>query len=61
MRALLELVRAPAALSVPGDTMAVADGAGQASGLALASVIMYWSGTALERRADVTRTPSSVR
>ncbi|MEU4510487.1 SCO3242 family prenyltransferase [Nonomuraea wenchangensis] len=54
MRALLELVRAPAALSVPGDTMAGAAAAGRrpAPGLALASVLMYWSGMALNDWAD---------
>ncbi|MGA5758889.1 SCO3242 family prenyltransferase [Nonomuraea bangladeshensis] len=54
MRALLELVRAPAALSVPGDTLAGAAAAGRrpAPGLALASVLMYWSGMALNDWAD---------
>src|SRR5690606_18979266 len=54
MRALLELVRAPAALSVPGDTLAGAAAAGRrpAAGLALASVLMYWSGMALNDWAD---------
>ncbi|MFG1959123.1 SCO3242 family prenyltransferase [Nonomuraea sp. NPDC049028] len=63
MRALLELVRAPAALSVPGDTMAGAAAAGRmpAPGLALASVLMYWSGMALndwaDREADAVERP----
>ncbi|TDD10378.1 4-hydroxybenzoate polyprenyltransferase [Nonomuraea deserti] len=63
MRALLELVRAPAALSVPGDTMAGAAAAGRrpAPGLALASVLVYWSGMALndwaDREADAVERP----
>ncbi|MFB9629328.1 SCO3242 family prenyltransferase [Nonomuraea helvata] len=63
MRALLELVRAPAALSVPGDTMAGAAASGRrpAPGLALASVLMYWSGMALndwaDREADAVERP----
>ncbi|MET8988182.1 SCO3242 family prenyltransferase [Nonomuraea wenchangensis] len=63
MRALLELVRAPAALSVPGDTMAGAATAGRrpAPGLALASVLMYWSGMALndwsDRETDAVERP----
>ncbi|MGW5158644.1 hypothetical protein ACWEPN_24475, partial [Nonomuraea wenchangensis] len=63
MRALLELVRAPAALSVPGDTMAGAAAAGRrpAPGLALASVLMYWSGMALndwsDRETDAVERP----
>ncbi|MEV4547912.1 SCO3242 family prenyltransferase [Nonomuraea wenchangensis] len=63
MRALLELVRAPAALSVPGDTMAGAAAAGRrpAPGLALASVLLYWSGMALndwsDREADAVERP----
>ncbi|MEV0231811.1 SCO3242 family prenyltransferase [Nonomuraea sp. NPDC050786] len=63
MRALLELVRAPAALSVPGDTMAGAAAAGRrpAAGLAVASVLMYWSGMALndwaDREADAVERP----
>ncbi|MGI5270459.1 SCO3242 family prenyltransferase [Nonomuraea sp. CA-218870] len=54
MRALLELIRAPAALSVPGDTMAGAAAAGRrpAAGLALASVLVYWAGMALNDWAD---------
>ncbi|MEU7859341.1 SCO3242 family prenyltransferase [Nonomuraea sp. NPDC049141] len=63
MRAMLELVRAPAALSVPGDSMAGAAAAGRrpAPGLALASVLMYWSGMALndwaDREADAVERP----
>ncbi|MER6009069.1 SCO3242 family prenyltransferase [Nonomuraea angiospora] len=63
MRALLELVRAPAALSVPGDTMAGAVAAGRSPnpGLAVASVLMYWSGMALndwaDREADAVERP----
>ena len=63
MRALLELVRAPAALSVPGDTMARPPPRGRrpAPGLALASVLMYWSGMALndwaDREADAVERP----
>ncbi|PZG05162.1 SCO3242 family prenyltransferase [Nonomuraea aridisoli] len=63
MRALLELVRAPAALSVPGDTMAGAAAAGRCAnpGLAVASVLMYWSGMALndwaDREADAAERP----
>lgn len=63
LRAVLELVRAPAAVSVPGDTMAGAAAAGlpPAPGLALASVLMYWSGMALndwaDREADAVERP----
>ncbi|MFJ2034170.1 SCO3242 family prenyltransferase [Streptosporangium sp. NPDC087985] len=54
MRALLELVRAPAALSVPGDTMAGAAVAGRPArpGLAVASVLLYWAGMALNDWSD---------
>jgi hypothetical protein len=54
VKALLELVRAPAALSVPGDGMAGAAVAGRppAPALALASVLVYWSGMALNDWAD---------
>ncbi|WP_327589879.1 UbiA family prenyltransferase [Nonomuraea sp. NBC_00507] len=53
-RALLELVRAPAAVSVPGDTMAGAAAAGVrwAPGLGVASTLLYWSGMALNDWAD---------
>ncbi|MFC5161973.1 SCO3242 family prenyltransferase [Nonomuraea angiospora] len=60
---MLELVRAPAALSVPGDTMAGAVAAGRSPnpGLAVASVLMYWSGMALndwaDREADAVERP----
>ncbi|GAA2313459.1 UbiA family prenyltransferase [Nonomuraea roseoviolacea subsp. roseoviolacea] len=63
MKALLELVRAPAALSVPGDMMAGAAAAGRraAPGLALASVLIYWAGMALndwaDREADAVERP----
>ncbi|MQY05971.1 SCO3242 family prenyltransferase [Actinomadura macrotermitis] len=48
-RDLAELVRAPAALTVPGDSLA-----GGARGLApaLASVCLYWAGMALNDYAD---------
>ncbi|MGP3956515.1 SCO3242 family prenyltransferase [Nonomuraea sp. 3N208] len=54
VRALLELVRAPAAVSVPGDTMAGAAAAGVrwAPGLGVASTLLYWSGMALNDWAD---------
>ncbi|WP_344980642.1 UbiA family prenyltransferase, partial [Streptosporangium fragile] len=54
MRAVLELVRAPAALSVPGDTMAGAPAAGRRAtpGLAAASVLLYWAGMALNDWSD---------
>ncbi|WP_182874242.1 SCO3242 family prenyltransferase [Microbispora sp. H10670] len=54
MRAWLELVRAPAALSVPGDTLAGAAAAGRAArpGLAAASVLLYWAGMALNDWSD---------
>ncbi|MFG6202496.1 SCO3242 family prenyltransferase [Nonomuraea sp. JJY05] len=63
MKALLELVRAPAALSVPGDMMAGAAAAGRSSapGLALTSVLIYWAGMALndwaDREADAVERP----
>ncbi|NUW34627.1 UbiA family prenyltransferase [Nonomuraea sp. SMC257] len=63
MKALLELVRAPAALSVPGDMMAGAAAAGRraAPGLALSSVLVYWAGMALndwaDREADAAERP----
>ncbi|WP_328946303.1 UbiA family prenyltransferase [Streptomyces sp. NBC_00250] len=57
LRALLELVRAPAALTVPGDTLAGATAAGrplgaETAGLAAASVCLYWAGMALNDWAD---------
>lgn len=56
-RALLELVRAPAALTVPGDSLAGATAAGWPLGprtvqLAAASACLYWSGMALNDYAD---------
>ncbi|WP_024754413.1 SCO3242 family prenyltransferase [Streptomyces exfoliatus] len=56
-RALVELVRAPAALTVPGDILAGAAAAGRplrgsTAGLAAASVCLYWSGMALNDYAD---------
>ncbi|HEX4815004.1 MAG TPA: UbiA family prenyltransferase [Nonomuraea sp.] len=64
-RDLLELVRAPAALSVPGDVLAGA-AAGQAlggrtAGLACSSVCLYWAGMAAndwaDRRLDAVERP----
>lgn len=57
--ALVQLVRAPAALTVPGDALAGAAAAGRSlrgRGLALpaASVALYWSGMALNDYADRT-------
>ena len=57
LRDLAELVRAPAALSVPGDTLAGAASAGWPAGrrtalLPLASVSLYWAGMALNDWAD---------
>lgn len=57
LRALLELVRAPAALTVPGDSLAGACAAGRPLGprtvrLAAASACLYWSGMALNDYAD---------
>lgn len=54
---LAELVRAPAALSVPGDTLAGAAAGGWPAGrrtalLPLASVSLYWAGMALNDWAD---------
>jgi hypothetical protein len=46
---LAELVRAPAALTVPGD---VAAGGSVTPGLALSSVCLYWAGMALNDYAD---------
>jgi hypothetical protein len=55
-RDLAELVRAPAALSVPGDVLAGAVAAGEpvrrALPLALASVCLYWAGMAANDWAD---------
>ncbi|MDQ7903043.1 UbiA family prenyltransferase [Phytohabitans sp. ZYX-F-186] len=56
LRALVELVRAPAALSVPGDVVAGAAAGGafrpRTAGLAAASVCLYWSGMAANDWAD---------
>jgi hypothetical protein len=56
LRDLVELVRAPAALSVPGDVLAGASAAGgsgrRSAGLAGASVLLYWSGMAANDWAD---------
>ena len=54
--ALAELVRAPAALSVPGDVVAGAAAAGvldrRTAGLACASICLYWAGMAANDWAD---------
>jgi len=51
-----ELVRAPAALSVPGDAVAGAAAAGtlcaRTAGLAASSVLLYWGGMAANDWAD---------
>ncbi|MFC3737438.1 UbiA family prenyltransferase, partial [Paractinoplanes deccanensis] len=56
LRDLAELVRAPAALSVPGDVVAGAAAAGalrrSTAGLAAASVLLYWAGMAANDWAD---------
>lgn len=58
LRTLAELVRAPAALSVPGDLLAGAAAAGfpfgarRTAALAGASVCLYWAGMALNDYAD---------
>ncbi|MBP2708432.1 UbiA family prenyltransferase [Microbispora sp. RL4-1S] len=56
MRDLVDLVRAPAALSVPGDVVAGAAAAGaldrRTAGLASASVCLYWGGMAANDWAD---------
>ncbi|MEY9934787.1 4-hydroxybenzoate polyprenyltransferase [Catenulispora sp. GP43] len=57
IRALIELVRAPAAFSVPGDVLAGAAAAGRridarTCGTAAASVCLYWAGMALNDHAD---------
>lgn len=62
---LAELVRAPAALSVPGDVVAGAAAAGaldrRVAGLAGASVLLYWAGMAAndwaDRRIDARERP----
>ena len=58
LRDLAELVRAPAALTVPGDTLAGAARAGWPGGrratvlLPVASTCLYWAGMALNDWAD---------
>lgn len=57
MKALVELVRAPAALTVPGDAVAGAAASGWPFGrrtfaLTGASVCIYWAGMALNDYAD---------
>lgn len=56
LRDLVELVRAPAALSVPGDALAGAAASGglrpRTAGLAAASVCLYWAGMAANDWAD---------
>jgi 4-hydroxybenzoate polyprenyltransferase len=56
LRDLAELVRAPAALSVPGDTVAGAAASGglrpSTPGRAAASVCLYWGGMAANDWAD---------
>jgi UbiA prenyltransferase family len=56
-RAVAELVRAPAAFTVPGDVLAGAAAAGWPFGaatpvLALSSTLLYWAGMALNDYAD---------
>ncbi len=66
LRDLVELVRAPAALTVPGDTLAGAASAGWPAGartaaLPVASTCLYWAGMALndwaDRRVDALERP----
>ncbi|GLX11725.1 SCO3242 family prenyltransferase [Microbispora sp. NBRC 16548] len=56
LRDLIELVRAPAALSVPGDVVAGAAAGGvlgrRTIGLACSSVLLYWAGMAANDWAD---------
>lgn len=57
LRDIAELVRLPAALTVPGDTLAGAAAAGTLSGwrpiaLAASSMCLYWAGMALNDFAD---------
>jgi 4-hydroxybenzoate polyprenyltransferase len=57
LRDVAELVRLPAALSVPGDVLAGATAAGVPLGrrtalLPLSSVLLYWAGMALNDYAD---------
>ncbi|MEU9886275.1 SCO3242 family prenyltransferase [Sphaerisporangium sp. NPDC051011] len=56
-RTLAELVRAPAALTVPGDVLAGAAASGwpyggRSAGLVASSVCLYWAGMALNDYAD---------
>lgn len=65
LRDLIELVRAPAALSVPGDVIAGAAAAGaldrRTAGLACSSICLYWAGMAAndwaDRRLDAVERP----
>ncbi|WP_162795796.1 UbiA family prenyltransferase, partial [Nonomuraea lactucae] len=54
LQAFVELVRAPAALSVPGDLLAGAAAAGRPvdPGLVAGSACLYWAGMALNDYAD---------
>ncbi|QFY10124.1 4-hydroxybenzoate polyprenyltransferase [Nonomuraea phyllanthi] len=56
LRDLIELIRAPAALSVPGDVVAGAAAGGalgrRTVGLACSSVLLYWAGMAANDWAD---------
>ncbi|GAA1687394.1 UbiA family prenyltransferase [Kribbella yunnanensis] len=57
LKALVELVRAPAGLTVPGDVLAGAAAAGdlrvgRAVGLSASSICIYWAGMALNDWAD---------
>ncbi|MGW5349710.1 UbiA family prenyltransferase, partial [Streptomyces sp. NPDC004031] len=57
LRAYAELVRAPAALTVPGDVVVGGAAAGwpygaRSAGLGAASVLLYWAGMALNDFAD---------
>ncbi|MFC7245355.1 SCO3242 family prenyltransferase [Catellatospora aurea] len=56
LRDLAQLVRAPAALSVPGDAVAGATAAGvldaRTAGIAAASICLYWGGMAANDWAD---------
>ncbi|WP_214106601.1 SCO3242 family prenyltransferase [Acrocarpospora catenulata] len=58
LASLAQLVRAPAALTVPGDTLA---GGTAQPGLAASSVCLYWAGMALndyaDRELDATERP----
>lgn len=56
-RVIAELVRAPAALTVPGDTLVGAAAAGRPFGavtlaMAVSSTLQYWAGMALNDYAD---------